>query len=265
MRPVPGKDPAGYAELFVGLWLNSGQESQGSQSAAAKAVRAMAPKVELPQWGEAPPKATQVAAVDSERLHSRAWSVTVAAQFESADVSEDDNSGTASGEWAAVRFFTVPVVMTADDATSPGGRQALAVAAAPAEVAGPQTAELPASPYGTDVEPGSALEVTVREFLSAYLSGDGGVDRYLAPGAVVAAPSAPYTAVRVERVSAADGTGDRPVEDGAQARVRAQVTAGDTGGGQWPLSYALRLTARDGRWEIAEVEAGLEISRKVTR
>jgi len=258
VRPVSGKDPAGYAELFIGLWLDSGRESRESGTAAAEAVRAMAPEVELPQWGDAPPKVARVAAVDSERLHSRAWVVTVAVQFESAGT-PGDSDGTAADGQPVLRFFTVPVVMTA------GGRQALAVAATPAEVGGPRTAKPPASPYGVEVEPGSPLEETVREFLTAYLGGSGGVDRYLAPGAAVTAPSAPYSTVRVERVSAAGGSGERPARDGDQMRVRAQVTAGGADGGLWPLSYALRLTARDGRWEIAEVEAGVEIGQEVTR
>jgi hypothetical protein len=86
----------------------------------------------------------------------------------------------------------------------------------------------------------------------------GEVDRYLSPGTVVApVRDSGYTAVAVDQVAADTDAADGPVpRDGRRAVVRAQVTATDAAGDQWPLTYELSLTARDGRWEITAMHAG---------
>ncbi|MFJ5840475.1 hypothetical protein ACIQGO_27640 [Streptomyces shenzhenensis] len=68
---------------------------------------------------------------------------------------------------------------------------------------------------------------------------------------------APYTAVSVEQVSAAEeaAAAEKMPVDGTAVRVLARVEARDVGG-RWPLAYELTLKARSGRWEVAAPESG---------
>ncbi|MGV9652473.1 conjugal transfer protein [Streptomyces sp. NPDC003554] len=158
VRTVPAADPGGYAQLFVGAWLRSSADNP--TTAQARLAQSIAPYVELPNPGSdaqsAPPSVTTVR---NAHRGTGAWSVTVAAQY-------------AEG---SVRYYTVPVA--ADAAGS-----SFAVTGAPGVVAGPARAEAPKSAYGVTV-PDGGLSSAAGEFLAAYLTGAGEVDRYLAPGA----------------------------------------------------------------------------------
>lgn len=227
-------DPAGYAQLFVGAWLRS--STAYAASAQARLAQSMAPDVDLPDRAAAAHWAPQsVTAVRSAQLEVGAWSVTVAAQYVD----------------GSVRYYAVPV---AADRTG----TSFTVTGAPAVVAGPARAEVPKSPYGVTV-PEGALSSAVGEFLSAYLTGVGEVDRYLAPGVRLTAVSpAPYTAIHVEQVSAAEeaaAAGQVPA-DGTTVRVQVAVEARDSAG-RWPLAYELTLKARSSRWEVAGLKSGI--------
>lgn len=190
----------------------------------------MAPDVELPNPAAgAQSSPVSVTAVRSAQRADGAWSVTVAAQY-------------ANG---TVRYYTVPVAADASGAS-------FTVTGAPGVVAGPGRAEVPRSPYGVSVPEGE-LSSAVGEFLAAYLTGAGEVDRYLAPGVRMSAVSpAPYTAVSVEQVSAVeeDAAAEKVPADGTAVRVLVRVEGRDAGG-RWPLAYELTLKARSGRWEVA--------------
>ncbi|KUM97382.1 hypothetical protein AQI95_41940 [Streptomyces yokosukanensis] len=242
-------DPAGYAELVLSVWLRSGT---GQDSVAARQLRAMAPSLQPPTWAEHAPAVERLAAVHSARQGDGAWSVTVAVEF------KDSVEGSAAQ--GIVRYFALPVVAT-EAGSEPGAKQAFAVTDSPAEVAGPTVLDVPDDPYGTEVPTGSALSSTVAEFLSAYLGAEDGAERYLAPGTTLPAlSSAAFTAVSLDELKAADRTDGAAGKDSATVRVRAQVTAKDADGGQWPLAYALGLKARDGRWEVVALQSGLESS-----
>ncbi|GAA2344894.1 conjugal transfer protein [Streptomyces violaceusniger] len=236
--PVPHQarsaDPSGLAELFVALWLRS--DSRSEQSGDERRLRAMAPGVDLPEPREgAQLSVDRVVAVHSAQLSDGAWSVTVAVQ---------------SGE--QVRYFAVPLVASGDS-----GSGAFVVAAAPARMPGPQAMRAPGSAYGVPVPEGSELASTASEFLTAYLTGVGEKDRYLAPGVRLAPLDAPrYERVEVEQVSTDDAAVKGPVpKNGTVARVQVRVRAVDAEA-DWPLVYSLRMSARDGRWEIASVDTG---------
>ncbi|MGC0334935.1 hypothetical protein RKD23_008012 [Streptomyces sp. SAI-170] len=234
---VQAADPAGYAQLFVHAWLRSSADD--AASAQARLAQSMAPDIELPNTtahadAGAQPRPASVTAVRSAQRADGAWSVTVAAQF-------------AEG---AVRYYAVPV--TADRTGA-----SFTVTGAPAVVAGPARAEVRKSSYGVSVPEGD-LSAAVGEFLAAYLTGAGEVDRYLAPGVSLSPVSpAPYTAVDVQQVSAVEeaAAAEQVSADGTKVRVLAQVEARDTGG-RWPLAYELALTARSGRWEVSALESG---------
>ncbi|MCI3273349.1 conjugal transfer protein [Streptomyces cylindrosporus] len=226
-------DPGGYAQLFVGAWLRS--DANDATSAQARLAQSMAPDVELPDPAADAQSAPQsVTAVRSAQRGTGAWSVTVAAQY-------------ADG---SVRYYMVPV---ASDSTG----SSFTVTGAPGVVAGPARAEVAKSPYGVTVPEGD-LSSAVGEFLAAYLTGAGEVDRYLAPGVKLTAVSpAPYTAVTVQEVSAVEeaAAAEQAPTGGTTVRVLAAVEARDADG-RWPLAYELTLKARSGRWEVAALGAG---------
>ncbi|MEW2573738.1 conjugal transfer protein [Streptomyces sp. NPDC047070] len=226
-------DPAGYAQLFVGSWLRS--STRDDMSAQTRLAQSMAPGVALPDPAAGAPSAHRsVTELRSTRRAGGVWSVTVAAQ--SAD--------------GSVRYYAVPVA--ADRA---GGW--FTVTGAPAVVAGPARAEVLKTPYGVRV-PQGPLSSAVGEFLAAYLTGAGEVDRYLSPGVRLTAVSpAPYTAVTVQQVLAVESAtaGGWVPADRTKVRVLARVETRDAGG-RWPLAYELTLTARSGRWDIAALDSG---------
>ena len=226
-------DPAGYAQLFISAWLRSSADD--ATSAQAVLAQSMAPDADLPDPAADAQTAPQlVTAVRSAQRDGGVWSVTVAAQY-------------ANG---SVRYYAVPV--TADRTGT-----SFTVTGAPGVVAGPARAEVPKPAYGVTVPDGD-LPSAVGEFLSAYLTGAGEVDRYLAPGVQLSAVSpAPYQAVTVQQVSAieaAAAAGQVPA-DGTKVRVHVAVEARDDAG-RWPLAYELTLKARSGRWEVAALQSG---------
>ncbi|WP_406410491.1 conjugal transfer protein [Streptomyces sp. NBC_01614] len=226
-------DPAGYAQLFVHAWLRSSADD--ATSAQSRLAQSMAPDVELPDLAaDAQATPASVTAVRSARRAGGLWSVTVAAQY-------------ADGR---LRYYAVPV------AADRGGAS-FAVTGAPGVVAGPGRAEAAQSPYGVSVPDGD-LSSAAEEFLTAYLTGAGEVDRYLAPGVMLSPVSpAAYTAITVQQLSAVEeaAAAEQVPADGTKVRVLAQVEARDTGG-RWPLGYELALTARSGRWEVSALESG---------
>ncbi|MBK3644145.1 conjugal transfer protein [Streptomyces sp. MBT33] len=226
-------DPGGYAQVFISAWLRS--DANDETSAQARLAQSMAPDVELPDPAADAQSAPQsVTAVRSAQRGTGAWSVTVAAQYGN----------------GSVRYYAVPVAF---DSTG----SSFTVTGAPGVVAGPARAEVPKSSYTVTVPEGD-LSSAVGEFLTAYLTGAGEVDRYLAPGVNLTAVSpAPYTAVAVQQVSAVDeaAAAEQVPADGTRVRVLASVEARDATG-RWPLAYELTLKARSGRWEVAALASG---------
>ncbi|MFD3479918.1 conjugal transfer protein [Streptomyces sp. NPDC058695] len=243
---TPSVTTAGYAELFLGLWLRGGSED----GPTADELHAMAPSVPMPTWGEKNPAVERLATVRTARQAQDAWSVTLAVTFK--EPARDRSDRTAAAP--SVRYFALPVVAK-DAGTTP----AFAVPAAPMEVAAPSVIAESATPYGREVPDASALASTVSEFLTAYLGAEGGAERYLAPGITLPAlAESSFASVQIDELRAVQATDGKPGQDGSVVRVQAQVTATDAAGGQWPLSYALAFTARAGRWEVTALQSGLE-------
>ncbi|MEU6653370.1 conjugal transfer protein [Streptomyces sp. NPDC046900] len=234
VRTASAADPGGYAQVFLGAWLRS--SANDATTAQARLAQSMAPDVELPDpASDAQSAPESVTAVRSAQHGVGAWAVTVAAQYVD----------------GSVRYYTVPVA--ADSASS-----SFTVTGAPGVVAGPARAEVSKSAYGVSVPEGD-LSLAIGEFLAAYLTGVGEVDRYLAPGMKLTAVSpAPYTAVTVQQVSAVEEAAAAATVpgDGTAVRVLARVEAQDAGG-RWPLAYELTLKARSSRWEVAALGFGI--------
>lgn len=278
-----------FAAEFVTAWLTtpSGQESSldfyvsgasGLQLPRTPATVANVAVADVEQAGlyrprqaSAPASAAQdptapTAAAAAPQLQ-RAWRVTVAA-----DVSQPGPNNTTL---MVRRYFSVPLAQQVTDPAAPatnttattsapspspddaGGDQLrLRALLWPQPVAGPASGGGMDTDYDQQVSANGVLASSVGEFLTAYLAGQGDVDRYLTPGYELrpVTPAA-YTAVSVQQVLAGR---DDPVEDTPHDGQRAQVlvTAGLTTltAEQASTQYALQLTARAGRWEVSALQ-----------
>jgi len=233
VKTTVSANPSGYATVFLSAWLRS--RAGAESTAQARLAQSMAPDVDLPGTADAQPGPESVVAVRSAQQTGTAWSVTVAAQY-------------ADGR---LRYFAVPVV-------ADSGGASFTVTGAPAVVAGPARAEEGPSPYTVTVPTDSDLSATAGEFLTAYLTGAGEVDRYLSPGVALSPVSpAPYQMLTVQQLLAIEeaAADESAPADGTRVRVMAQVEARDRAG-RWPLAYELTLKARSGRWDITALQTG---------
>ncbi|MDQ1033508.1 hypothetical protein QF035_011177 [Streptomyces umbrinus] len=242
VKTAVSANPSGYATVFLSAWLRS--RAGAESTAQARLAQSMAPDVDLPGTADAQPEPESVVAVRSAQQTGTAWSVTLAAQYTD----------------GRLRYYAVPVTADASGAT-------FAVTGPPGVVAGPARAEVPTSPYGVSVPTDSDLSATAGEFLAAYLTGAGEVDRYLSPGVQLSPVSpAPYETLTLQQVLAVEeaAVAESVPADGTRVRVMTQVEARDRAG-WWPLAYELTLTARSGRWEITALQTGTTAQAGGTR
>ncbi|MFF0629767.1 conjugal transfer protein [Streptomyces sp. NPDC004296] len=239
--------PAGFAELYVAAYLNA-----GSGDAAVEEVASYYPPARGMSWETGTGQvasARSAYAVQVRQVAAGYWSVTVAARL----------NGPAK-DAAPVRYFQVPV-----RAVGKAGAAQWVAAALPAEVAAP-TARAGSAPnlaYGPAHAPASSdpAAQTVEGFLGAYLAGRGDVERYLSPGAMVhAIRPAPYSSVTLTQISEhgpgpAEGAAAQVPPDGVERHLLVDVVGQRPGAGGLPMTYALELRSRGGRWEVAALEA----------
>ncbi|MCX4451713.1 conjugal transfer protein [Streptomyces sp. NBC_01789] len=262
-QPTAGQPagPGGFAELFVNAYLAAGEGTEESLAPFLPTAR----DVTLTAAPGAQ-RAQELAAVKVRQVSAGYWSVTVAARIVPTGTTKakpEKESGSAPSG-AVLRYFQVAV--------RSGAGGALAAAALPAEVSAPLSGEAPSLAYGQSVPvPASdPAGQTLSGFFAAYLAGSGQLDRYLSPGTALSPVSpAPYTRVEVAQV-AERGTNDPGAQqavpaDGARRELLVQVAATDTAGQPRPLAYAIAITARDGRWEIASVEGAPVLSKDSAR
>lgn len=244
-------DPRGAAELFVDLWLRA--DGTDADSSIATAVRGLAPEVDLPKR----PRSTGVPAAAAGRVVAvrttvgpGTWTVVVAAVRD-----QTESAGSPKTVTPLVRYYAV---------SGTGGTEGVPVTigGAPAEVAAPDPAAVPATQFTHRVPAGGALETSLGEFVRAYLGGgqSGGLERYLSPGLRLSSPkTAPYVRIEVTDVlaDAEAATAAAVPADGTTARVRIRVSGEDKQGVRWPLVYRAEVTARAGRWEVSVLESGI--------
>lgn len=252
-----GQGAAGFAQLFVAAYISAGEGEENKLAAyypPATSLRLEGKPGRLS--GE------HLTVVRLRQTDRNIWSVTVAARI-SGDGSKPtpDGQGPAEGREAhpdwAVRFFQVPVA----SAPAGGGATGFTALAMPAEVGAPARIEAPDLVYGPmrPALPSDPRTQAVTEFLTAYLTGTGQLDRYLAPGTQLAAITpAPYSGIAVDQLAIEGEKSVMPVTtvpaDGTRLRLLVALRATSHDTVRVPLSYALTLKARAGRWEIASLD-----------
>lgn len=232
--PAPAPDLSGqraavseYAQRVVVAWLTATQanpEPLRAVMGAQASTRSMQPYT-----------VADTTTADIVRATDTLWSVTVAATV------------TDARERTARRFYQVPVQWWPDR---------LAAVTLPTPVSGRPAAEPPATAYPTIVALTSPLAVSVTDFLTAYLTGDGDLTRYLTPGVSMLALTPPaYRAVELLDLRAdADLDPTATPTDAQQVKVLTAAVAETAKNQSVDMDYALTLTARDGRWEITAID-----------
>ncbi|MGC7096713.1 conjugal transfer protein [Amycolatopsis lurida] len=233
---VVDRAPTGWAEMFVRSWLSASREDEAGLEAfyppGMKSQRAVGTQV-----------SAETAAVSSVSAGAGQWSVVV-----SASLLTQQPDGRHK---AKLVCFQVSLL----EQTEP---PAYAAAALPSPVSCPATLPTPQLAYGETAELAGPIGGSVLGFLNAYLTARGGLERYVTPGAqLTAAVPAPYTSVQLSELRTHErfepGQAARP-PDGQQVHVLVRASAFDATGQISPIDYALTLTARAGRWEVARID-----------
>ncbi|MEU0111932.1 conjugal transfer protein [Streptomyces sp. NPDC006251] len=248
-RQASAIGPSGFAQLFVAAYLEAGEGTEQNLAPyyAGSVTLTHAPGTRT---------ATRTAAISAREVSPGYWSVTVAASI-AAKTSKD------SYRDAGVQYYQVAV--QALGPRSAGGPSATESAVGytavslPAQVAAPEALRPGDLGYGTSRGSGASdpATQTAAAFLNAFLAGDGELDRYTSPGVELQPVTpAPYAEVKITGVE--DNSGDSAEQsvpaDGAKRRLLVTVDATDSDGNTFPLTYALTLQARAGRWEISALD-----------
>lgn len=258
-----GQGASGFAQLFVAAFLSAGEGDQSKLAAYYPPAAGLRLEgVSQRRTGQ------QLTVVRLRQTDQNVWSVTVAARITdthptpspSSPAGEDRRDPKADAVAAAagaVHYFQVPVATAA----APGGASGYVALSMPAEVSAPARIEAPQLDYGPlrPALPSDPRTQAVTAFLNAYLTGTGGLDRYLSPGTQLTAISpVPYTDLAVDQLAIEGESGGEPVAavpaDGTRLRLLVQLRARGQDGIRIPLAYALTLSARAGRWEITALE-----------
>lgn len=254
---------AGFAQLFVAAYIAAGEGDQDKLAAYYPAATNL-------RLEGTPGRRTgeQLTIARLRQSESRGlWSVTVAARVKDQEPTfkapankerQGADAGAKEAAADAVRYFQVPVA----SAAAGGGATGYVALAMPAEVAAPERIKAPQLAYGPmrPALPSDPRTEAVTEFLTAYLTGTGELDRYLVPGTqLTAITPAPYTGIAVDQLAIEGEKSSKPVTavPGDGTKLRLMVTLRATGHDdiRVPLTYALTLKARAGRWEIAALDA----------
>lgn len=243
---VPQQEAGAYATAFVGAWLGATRQQPGAlldyiDESATSLLSEDA-------WSY---RDLGIVSIDPIE-NSGTVAVVVAANVEECDMTSD--KGTTF--WPR-RYFSVPVRVS---------DTGLAVLALPTPVAAPaQDSSTVQLSYTKAVSPNTSARTTVESFLGAYLAGSGDITRVISPGSTITAITpAPYQDLKVTDVRSDRTPSDSPA-NGDVVHVFATADVSSATGQRLTTTYALTLTARDGRWETTSVDlAPQERSTKAT-
>ena len=205
---------AGFAELFVATHLSGVAAPEDLVALYPDATSSSAARG---LW------INRAATITGVLVEEDTWRLTVAA-----DVLEMVDG---AYEPTGIQHFTVTIAQT--------NAQPVAVTA-PSRIPPPEVVWHPiAAAQFTRVVPPDQ-EIAVTGFLSAYLTGQGEVARYIAPTARIALFSTPpYVSAEIRSMGA-----------DSQGRVRARLTAVSATGATQALEYTLDMTHESGVWEV---------------
>ncbi|MFJ6438233.1 conjugal transfer protein [Streptomyces sp. NPDC091416] len=231
---------AGFAQLFVGAYLESGEGTEKNLAPYYSGSVSLTHPTGTRS-------ALRTQAMDAREVSPGYWSVTIAV-----NVAAKSKKGGYTD--AGVQYFRVAVQSTGAD-----GSSAYTAVSLPAQVAAPAALKPGDLGYPTSRGTGSSdpASDTAASFLKAYVAGQGELDRYTSPGVRLSpVVPTPYTSIKLTSVqdNSEDDAGTKVPGDGVRRRLLVSVDATDADGNTFPLTYALGLTARAGRWEVSSLD-----------
>ena len=232
---VTQQQAGAYATGFVGAWLSATRQQPGT-------LLDYIDESSTSMLSESPWVYRDLGIVSIDPVdETGVVSVVVAANIEEYDMTSDKGLTF----WPR-RYFSVPV-RVADIG--------LAVVALPPPVAAPvRDATNVQLSYTKTVSPNTSARTTVEAFLAAYLAGSGDITRVISPGSTInAVLPAPYQELKVTDVRSDREASDTPA-GGDVVHVFATADVISASGQRLTTTYALTLTARDGRWETTTVD-----------
>ncbi|MCF6390003.1 conjugal transfer protein [Mycobacterium sp. MBM] len=132
-------------------------------------------------------------------------------------------------------------------------------ASLPARISGPGAgADLPLS-YPTTLSESDPAYTVAAGFLTAYLTGNGSVERYVTAESKLLGVAGAYESVTISGITAVTPPPTAPA-DGQTVRVLAAVTAVTSQYAPSELSYPLTLTGVGGRWLVAAIDFAPAVS-----
>ncbi len=227
-------DPQGWAEMYVRSWLSASRDD----AAGLTAFYPDGMRSEREVGSQIPVDTATISAVSPS---PNTWSVVVAA-----DVLTLQPDGT-----RPAKIVCAQVGLVGDGAS-------YAATSLPTPVVCPTTAAQPALDYQQPADLAGPIGQSVTGFLTAYLVGQGQLDRYVSPGANVAPVSpVPFASLRLQDLHTHEtfepGQAARPL-DGTQVQVLARARCFDATGQSTLADFPLTLTARSGRWELTRID-----------
>ena len=231
---APASDRAGdevaageFATRVVMAWLRSTQQDPAQ-------LAALVVDVPISRLSRVPHAASEPTVAEIRPVSRHIWSVTVAVTL------------TEPKKKPLRRYFAVPV-------TSGDGQ--VSALALPSAVPGPAVMEGERSDYPEIVPTDSPIAQTLTDFLTSYTVGQGEIARFVTPGVTITQISPPlFTALTLTGAAAqSELPADAPA-DGQRLRVLAQATGTTSTHTSLPVTYAVTLAARAGRWEIFSVD-----------
>ena len=224
-----------YGAAFVASWLSATREDAGTLA------QYINPSV-IGQLSATPWAYRDLTVVSTEKTDgSELLSVVVAANVEEFDMKSESGATV----WPR-RYFAVTVRVA---------ESGMSVVGLPAPIAAPVKEKSAVRlVYTKSVSKTSMAQETVESFLAAYLAGSGDVSRYITPGtAITAITPAPFMNLTVKDVKGDAEPSDTP-STGSVVHVLVTVEVSSASDQKLTATYALTLTARDGRWETTSVD-----------
>lgn len=161
-----------------------------------------------------------------------------------------DDKGKETTSWTP--YWYQVVVQSKDGAMAP--------AALPAPIAVPTMGTAPQLGYSSRVT-NKEIQSTVADFMTAYLTGQGDVTRYVSPATTINAITPAYwTQAKIKTIQAAQEVSEKTPAAGQTAEILVDMNlTRDTN--TKPAQYVLGLKVRDGRWEIQSLNSAPALSR----
>lgn len=142
-------------------------------------------------------------------------------------------------------FYRIPVVYS---------RYGVRASTLPARINGPGAGADAPLAYLTTLADTSPAFATVSGFIASYLTGAGGLERYVTTNSGLV-PAADYRSAQVTKLVADHALPDHDVPaDGATAHVLATVNAVTNQFAPMRLDYPITLTVTSGRWSVSALD-----------